>query len=246
MKKSLALLFLLFYLAGFILSHAALSGSIQSNQKEEVIPIREGPMSEKQKEHSKLYKNYSILLGHRKLRDRLASTADDIVTTIGPHEQAGSTNQSIPDNLLQDLTCHADAIVIATPSSMSSHLTENEDFVFTDYEMTVREILKDNPIAPIQLDQDITVTRPGGTVQLNGHKVKAIDVSFQPFQGGKRYLLFLSFITATNSYKSISSTGSFQLDNKITPLTTEASLAGKQFGSPSSFVNDVQVAITNG
>jgi hypothetical protein len=245
MRKSIIVVLALFFLVGFSLTHMALSGSIQNNQKEEVIPIQEGPMTEKQKEHSKLYENYSILLGHRRLRDRLASTPDDIVTTIGPRERSGSTDQSISNNIMQDLACRADAVVIAIPKSRSSHLTENEDFVFTDYEMTVQEVLKDNAVAHIQLNNDITMTRPGGTIQLNGHSVKALDVSFQPFQGGKRYLLFLSFIPTTGAYKSVSSTGSFQLGNKVVPLTTESLLAGKNFGDSSSFLSDIQTAVAN-
>ena len=83
-----------------------------------------------------------------------------------------------------------------------SALTEDEDFLFTDWEMVVEEVLKDNPQAPITVGSEILVTRLGGEIVLNGRSIRAIERAFRPFRPEGRYLLFLHFIPSTGSYQA--------------------------------------------
>jgi hypothetical protein len=115
----------------------------------------------------------------------------------------------------------SDAVVIGVVGEKKSFLTEDENFVFSDYELNVEEILKNNSALPIK-EKRVTVTRPGGAVMLAGHTVRAIDESLEPLALGSRYLLFLNFIPSTGAYKAFNSKGSFLLKgDRIVKLTRE-------------------------
>lgn len=179
--------------------------------------------TEKQKEHSKLYKQYK--------RDRklpaIAATANDDVTIVEgvPQKifQPGSPRFT-PETFINKLGCNSDAVVIGVIKDRTSQLTENEEFVFTDSDLLVEDVLKNNSLALIQKGTLITVTRPGGTVQINGRKVRVVDEAFKPFDVEGTYLLFLRFIPATGAYRSAGSAGSYELRNEKTLKLTEESL----------------------
>ena len=65
--------------------------------------------------------------------------------------------------------------------------------------------------------------RPGGVIELNHKKLRALDESLQTLSIGHRYLVFLKYIPSTGSYTAFRSDGSFQVtNNKIIKLTKES------------------------
>jgi hypothetical protein len=183
----------------------------------------EGKLTEKQKEHRKLYKDYRL---GKKLPELAAETSEpDVAVIRGVPGKMFNPDSPRLDFLsfLKNLTCDADAIVIGVINNQSSQLTEDEDFVFTDYDMAVEQILKDNPLASIQTGSNLTITRPGGIVEIDKKEVRALDETLEPLKTGSRYILFLKYIPATGSYKAFNSNGSFQIsDHKIIKLTQES------------------------
>ena len=168
-------------------------------------------MTPTQKEHSKLYKNH----GGKKLTEPDAQGGElieDLLMTVPPET---------PGEFLRGITCAADAVVVGTLISESSALTDDETFIFTDYKLRVEEILKRNVAAPFQVGADITVTRPGGTLQLNGRTVREELRNFRRFRLSGRYLLYLKFIPATGAYQALGNR-SFELRaNSFFKLTRE-------------------------
>jgi hypothetical protein len=189
----------------------------QSPKKpDDVTPIQEGVLTEKQKAHSKLFKKYDDVTRGRKLRDLAAQSGDvDVVKGLPTVLVPESFNLQ---NYLRSLTCKADAVVVATVQSKSSQIIEEGTFVFTDYETRVDEVLK-NPSTQINLTENITVTRVGGAVILNGHQIRAIDRRQEVLEVGSQYLLYLRFIPTTNSFRAFagpSSEDTFQIfESKI-------------------------------
>jgi hypothetical protein len=169
-----------------------------SARSEEATHIQEGVVTEKQKVHSKLYKEYggngNIFKNAKKNRD---------LKYIYKGE---------PDTVsIQSLSCGADAVVIGLVQSRASQVTEDKNFIFTDYEVTLGEIWKDNAASPTDRSTLMTVSRPGGAVNFNGKVITAEDASFPPLTTGGWYLLFLTYIPETNSYRPLNSAGSFEL-----------------------------------
>ena len=178
----------------------------QSSKKpDDATPIQEGVLTEKQKAHSKLFKKYDDVTRGRKLRDLVAQSGDIDVVKVLP-------TVLVPESFtlegyLKDLTCKADAVVVATVQSKSSQIIEEGTFIFTDYEARVDEILKSHS-AQIKPTQSITVSRVGGAVILNGHHVRATDHRQEALGIGNQYLLYLRLIPTTNSFRAFAGPGS--------------------------------------
>lgn len=178
-------------------------------------------MTEKQKEHSRLYREYRT---GQELRRLSMEDGEDINIHIGT-PNSGATEDSPRFSfysILKHIVCEADAIVLGKPESRFSQLTADEDFVFTDYELAIEEVLKDDPNISKQGNNNITVTRPGGFIRLNNRNIRATDQSFKPLEMGERYVLFLRFIPATGAYRALNSKSSFKIrSEKIFKLTNE-------------------------
>jgi len=164
--------------------------------------IHEGVMTDKQRKHSKIFKRFETVTGGKKLRDIAAETGDVyVVFMVGDGKVTTAFNLQ---QYLTHLTCEASAVVVARVMSKSSQLIDEGTFTFTDYELTVSEVLKNNAAAPIQLSQTFTYTGPGGAVELNGRVIGAVDYRGEPLQVGEQYLVYLKFIPDTGSYKGFS------------------------------------------
>ena len=186
--------------------------------QEEATPIQEGVMTEQQKQHSKLYERS----GRRNLRNYGKSIT--VVITLPFVEADNEKPPSTIDKLLQSITCDADVVVVGTVTSKTSQLTEDGSFVFTDYEVQIQETVKNKLSAPIQPSLSITVTRPGGAVNLNGKILTVTDKSFQPLEVGKVYLLFLQKVSSTGAYRTVNNEGSFELNQNHVRRLTEKPL----------------------
>lgn len=221
-------------------------GALRGATHQSVSAQKQEP-TEKQKEHRKLYKEYK----REQTLPVLAETATSDITVI---EGVGQKVFQ-PDGprlgfqtFIKHLSCHADAIVIGVINNKASQLTENEAFTFTDYEMSVEDVLKNNPASPIQKNTSITLTRPGGTVLINGRRITAVDEAFKPLDVGERYLLFLQFIPQTRAYKSSGGADSYQLKNNRTIKLTEESLPPEleTVRESGAFITDIRNNINGG
>lgn len=126
---------------------------------------------------------------------------------------------SLP-TLLNALVRDADAVIIATVTNATGRLTDDETLIFTEYQMNIEEVLKDNPASPIQVNSTITVARGGGTIRINNRDFVFEDRNFKPFVVGSRYLLFLQHIPERSIYVASSHEGSFLLvNNQVFTLT---------------------------
>lgn len=167
-------------------------------------PIR--PVTPQQKEHSTLYKN----LGSRKLSGpNIGGT--HIYDLVPP--TSWNRRHIHPTEFLGRIACEADAVIIGTLMDGAAMLTENDSFIFTDYAVQIEEILKDNPSARLVTSGSVTVTRPGGTLEIEGRKVQASLDGFNPFNVGRRYLLYLRFMPLTGAYQAFGDR-SFELRGK--------------------------------
>jgi hypothetical protein len=240
MKKiSLVLLLLLCSATGIVM---AISGSSQK-EKENATPIEVGLMSGKQKEHSKLYEQYRT---GRKL-DAIPPSEFAKVAEPGVYLEPGTPviNPEAPpisfEEFTKNLACEADAIVTATIKDQSSQLTENKEFIFTDYSAVVEEVHKNNQSASISPNSIITITRPGGRVEIKGKVVAALDAAFKLLKEGHRYLLFLKYVPQTGAYQSIRQGGFLIKGNSLVAMTDEAVAGGT--GDTRKFTYSVRSAL---
>ena len=100
------------------------------------------------------------------------------------------------------LASKSDLIVVAKAVAGTTHVNADKDFLYTDWNFVVEDVLKDNPKASVQPGATILVTRPGGKLQINGRMVHAACADFEDFSGGHEYLLYLGFVPDTGAYTS--------------------------------------------
>ena len=215
---------LIFCLFGIGSAWMGITSGTAEVRQEEATPIQVGIMSEKQRAHSRLYDNYRT---NRKLDALPLPGENDKGLEHGVYIESGTPiiSSDAPvlsfEGFLRDTACASDAVAVVDVKDKSSQLTENREFIFTDYTAVVQEVFKNNAVAPLRTGSRITVTRPGGKVQINGAVINALDSSFKLLKKEKRYLLFLKHIPGEDGYQSIRK-GSFQIeDNELIALTEE-------------------------
>lgn len=191
--------------------------------RQKTLSPQQAEAEQKRIEHSKLYKKYT---GIGDLRSISASSKGEVEVLNGTGQKIFFPNAA-PKQLsvfVADITNAADLIIIGRVDDRDSFLTEEGTFVFTDYSLSVEQIIKSDSKAALEPSSKITVTRPGGTLQLNGRKITASDESLAPLEKGKRYLLFLNLIPITGAYKAFDSHSAFRLNGARTEKLTKDQL----------------------
>jgi hypothetical protein len=195
-----------------------------SIRDDEATPTQEGVMTEKERQHSKLFRGYGQDVTRGKTLRQLVSEKGDVNVGRFIGNVILQTSFSLKD-YLKELACRGDAIVVGTVKDRSSNLIEEGTFTFTDYQFVAEEVLKDNPTAHIQPNSEITIVRVSGIVKFDGHIVRTIDYSEKPLKVGSRYILFLRFVPVTGSYRSFGNAltdDSFQLgENEIIQVSDQ-------------------------
>ncbi|HEY9401447.1 MAG TPA: hypothetical protein VIQ24_02045 [Pyrinomonadaceae bacterium] len=214
-------------------------------QEEEATPIQLGVMTEKQKKRSKLFKGTRYERGY-KVADLVAKKGD--VQLWGPLSEVPLYDLPLNESLLK-LGCNTDLVVIGSTKSKASHIIAAGTFLFTDYEITVEEVLKNSGSAPVRQGQDITVPRSGGVVTLNGHNVTALDEEQSPLKKGGRYLLFLKYEPLAETYRPFGHAlfdDTFLIhDNEITQISRKPlPLGWKKSTEVNAFLKEVGNALT--
>lgn len=238
--KSLILVIVIAALVTLGITQIAMSGS---DGQERATPIQVGVMSEIQREHSKLYGEYHT---GRKL-DALPPKAFERTTEPGVYIEPGTpvVNSEAPtlrfEDFIRNLNCEADLVATVLINDQTSQLTENSEFIFTDFTATIGTVYKNNQAALATSGNPIIISRPGGKVEIKGKVVSALDASFKMLKPGRQYLLFLKYITQTGAYRSIRQ-GSFEIKNdELVAMTEEALPDGS--GDTRAFSSAIQSAL---
>jgi len=102
-------------------------------------------------------------------------------------------------SLFQDLTCRADLVVIGKPQKQMSHLSASRAAIYTDYDFEIDTLFR----ASLQSipQQHIVITRPGGTLPVQGGSVTYNNGMLPMASMGHTYLLFLDKIAGTGAYQ---------------------------------------------
>ncbi|MDQ6786068.1 MAG: hypothetical protein M3033_04530 [Acidobacteriota bacterium] len=186
-------------------------------QEEEATIVQKGKVTDEERVYSKIYeKEYDFF------RDEKISQMRGTDRLVLEGSFPGSPND-LPvraEIFFNKLACDADLIIRGMVKDKSSHLTEDETFVYTEHKIIVGEIIKNNEKALVEVGSEINVTRPGGVISLDGRIFRVTDKSYESLKTKGQYLLFLKFVPAANGYKSFNSSSDFSLaDNKFNKLT---------------------------
>ncbi len=221
----------------------------QSGQDDEATVVKKGQVTDKEREYSKEYKKLYSYRKSQKLSE-LKGGKKDVAVIIDIPEliQAQNERAITTTEFLNNLSCKSDAIVVGSVKSKASHLVEDETFVYTEYEFSVKDILKNNLISPIAVNDNIQITRPGGIIKLDNRQIKVEDQSYQPLQKNNEYLLFLRYVPSANGYTVSSLEGDFVLETNSFKTLTQGKLPVELKGSNKlqTLLDDVHDAVSSG
>lgn len=190
----------------------------------DATPVEVGVLSASQRIHSSLYTDYKQRNNNATIDEFLdvARSSTKIVKLDCFVGYGFLMEADKPERFFGELARSSDAIVRGRVTKKVSQLTQDDAFIFTDYDVVITEVLKDNAAAP--LGAAITVTYPGGKVLLDGVIVKARDHYFEPLSLNREVVLFLQSVKETGAYKPTRYSGSFELDGAIFRALSEQEL----------------------
>jgi hypothetical protein len=207
------------------------------NKEDEPTTIQLGVMSEKQKKHSKLYNQ------PEEARSKLLSSNKDIKIVIGSPYKIDTSNSSISQEYyFQRVTCQSDTVLVAKVISKASQLSEDKKSVFTDYELQVKNIVKNNPELKLQTDDLVILTRSGGKVKLNNRVIEVIDESYKPLHINGEYLFFLNYLVDSDSFRASDAEGTLEIANgKLNRFSDSAGRYPAMEDDLNTFVSSISV-----
>lgn len=231
----------------FLYGYNALS---KGQQKSEAITnLNERSITERDRKHSRLFPRYKTgkKLSSRAFLEQESNSKqlpNEIVVKRRPPVIDIALERPCPKSpkpWLVGLAHAADVIVVGTiKDKTASQLTEDEEFLFSEHSIVVEQVIKDNPSAPIGVGSAVNVVRPGGRAQLHGKVISAVVPSFPPFLGEERYILFLKFISDTQSYQAFSN-GSFPIEDEV----VRTPQAARPKHDQQAFIAEVKDAMTS-
>jgi hypothetical protein len=139
----------------------------------------------------------------------------------------------------------ATAILLATVKKGQGFVSQDRTYVYTDLEVTIDEVLKQDPGTQLSASQNVVVSRPGATVQFpSGHVKKYMVMGRGMPKVGAQYVFFLWKPSPDFSEYEILNGGGFELDDGfVRPLDERSS----HFEGVDAkvFLNDLRKAIGN-
>ena len=216
-------------------------------QQDEATVIKRGQITEKEREYSKEFSKLYEYRKGRKLSEiseigKRKGNTKEITVSLGIPTIPTIGNQPIitESEFFRDLSCKSDAIVMGSVINKSAHLTEDETFVYTEYEFLPESVLKNNSVSPIKINKSIEITRPGGLIKLDNQVIRVEDQLYSPLETKKQYLLFLKFIPSANGYTISDVKGDFLLEENSSKKLS-------RLGLPENIErrNDTQTLLTN-
>jgi hypothetical protein len=198
--------------------------------------------NQRRHEHSKLYAGRGT--GNLRKLAAEAEVGDEIFSS-----QVCSMTVGLPYpplfnlfDFLKGISCEADAVVSGVIKDKASFLTDDEQYVFTDYTLTVEEVFKDDLTSPIEMHSEIVVTRPCGTITIDGRKVGVTDVVMKSLEKDGRYVLLLKRVPDAGTYSALTSHSGFELRDGRVIKATEVHLGMETEDDASGFLTALRIA----
>lgn len=173
--------------------------------------------------HGKLF-NPEMVVDFMKIDYQLAHNTGDInlaglfsceqgVTIVHP-----DGSWYTPLETTQGKAQQSDLVLIGTVGESRSHENTAHTYLYTDYQIHVKEVLKQNPKAPA--GKRIVMARLGGELRIQGRNVVAPSPCLNrfPLEKGAELLLYLKFIPESNTYR-------LERDTDVSPVSTGDALA---------------------
>lgn len=211
----------------------------QAQTQDDVAVIQQGRrITEREKAYDRAYGRSRHSKSKRLNQARIPGDFDVVVNAYLDSSNPVATKGQI----IEKRVCNADAVIIGRAEGKTIHLNQEETLVYSEYDVGVQEIIKNNASLPIQTNNIIQITRPGGNIRFKGRLIRFIDGKYTPLTRGNYYLLFLKYVPEVNSFIPPDGGNDYLLDGNRAVPTILSSTKGKQAESEeaSSLLNFIR------
>lgn len=211
----------------------------------DATPVQLRVLTQQQRFHSRLHNGAGMHVGGKTISEWIAEYKGQkivLVTNLLGRTFLASDRLPTAEEYFGGLAKDSDAIIRARVTNKVSQITEDDSFLFTDYEVTVLEVLRDNSPKSLSIGTTITVTCLGGKIVVDDVILKASGNgnALLPVNA-EDVLLFLKFIPETGAYKLTQANAAFELTGtSVRPLTDLVPLAPDVFKDETSFLKAVK------
>src|SRR5262249_15670303 len=210
----------------------------------DATPVQSRGLTERQRVHSDRFSHYRKMSA-RTISELAASAKAEGYMTVDRDIMPGAgqgKKQEAPETFFGELTRGSDTVIRGKVTKKTSVVTQDDAFLFTDYEVAVEEVLKDNIAAPVAPGTVITVTWPGGKVLLDGVLVTATDRNLLPLPANDHdIVLYLKFLPQTGAYYAAPGNAAYEIDGtSVQPLTPRSFLPPGVIQDRDSFLGAIR------
>lgn len=182
----------------------------------DATPVQLGVVTPKQLIHSRLHNGFGKNLPGESISEWIASYGGQrrvLSRDVYGRIWFSSDKPEIPRDYFTRFVKESDAIIRGKAIKRTSQITEDDSFLFTDYDVVVSDIFKNNATDRIEAGGTITVTCMGGKILVEDVIIKAggNGVALLPINA-QDVLLFLKYVPQTESYKLAKYNGAFELN----------------------------------
>jgi len=225
--------FLIGFVVGFALMVVVGVGASRQKQKsvedsefqaelEGATPVQVGVLTERQRMHSKLFSDFrqgdsqtivELIAAYKEQKTVYRISVDVNTPRLSAEVEA-------PESFFGKLAQESDAVILGRVTSKVSQITEDGRFIFTDYDVTIKEALKGHASAQLRAGTTINVTCPGGKVLIGNTIVKSGGNSIASLPlNNHDVVLFVKALPQAGDFKLARYDASFELgDVSVTAL----------------------------
>lgn len=209
-----------------------------------------GVMTEKQRFHSRLHNGLVTSVGGMTISQLIQSNRGQKIILgryVDGRMWLASDKLEAPEDYFGSFAQESDAIIRGRAVNKTSQITEDDTFLFSDYDVVVVDVFKNSTHTLLNAGTTITVTSPGGKIVLDDVIVKAGGNGEAAFPvNAQEVLLFLKYIPETEAFKLTRYNGGFELNGKfVRPLAGIFPIAPSFFANQHSFLKTIKAVSNN-
>ncbi len=207
-------------------------------------PVSRRPATNDEKEFTKEFAKRYPNRKKIKLGDFMPESKD-VGIGLGGHSEflvdMGQTKEQIASKIISDLACKSDLVVIGRPSSKVAHLSSDESFIYTGYDLRIVDVVF-SPSSELRVGDSIKLAWPGGKIRLENRTIEAIDFNYAQLSEGASYLLFLTYTPGAKGYVPVGVESDYEVGSDSLKANSPGRIGKGEELSKSDFIAGIRHA----
>ena len=112
--------------------------------------------------------------------------------------------------LFSRLACSSDLVLLGEVSKSVSHLNDYATAIYSDHDIGINQVLKDDSKAPAR--QHVVLTGLSGATTINGYNAHFEDQAIPILKPGLMYMIFLRYLPAARAYIAVDRFSTLELN----------------------------------